>query len=239
MYERAALVLDSDTHALGELSLALISLGLRPLYATELDELVLLSREYQSQVGAVLMSGRDVTARLPELRKQVLEPLGLPLSAVVPIGERLPPELSEALRAEGMRFCLRAPFEPHELRFVVGGALSNTDPEELRLDPRVPCDTPVSIESEHRRVEGCLSDLSATGAFVAVAHPHAERTALRLHFALRGQACSASARVAWRTGPSTPAWRDRGMGVEFVAVDETTRALIRRTVAELVHRFRL
>jgi hypothetical protein len=239
MYERAALILDSNAHLLGELSLALISLGLRPLYATELDELVLLSREYRSQVGAVVLPAQNLAAQLPGLRKQVLEPLALPLSAVVPIGERLPPDVSEALRGEGMRFCLRTPFEPHELRFVVARALSDTDPEELRLDPRVPCDIPVSIESEHRRVEGRLSDLSTTGAFVAIAHPHAERQVIRLQFTLRDQPCCVSARVAWHTGPSTPPWRDRGMGVELVALDENTRALLRRTVAEQVHRFRL
>lgn len=36
MYERAALILDSETHALSELSLALITLSLRPLYTTDL-----------------------------------------------------------------------------------------------------------------------------------------------------------------------------------------------------------
>ena len=75
MYERAALIFDSEAHALGDLSLLLIALGLRPLYATDLDELVLLSREYRSQVGALLLPASEVAARLPALRKRVLEPL--------------------------------------------------------------------------------------------------------------------------------------------------------------------
>jgi hypothetical protein len=239
MYERAALILDSETHALGDLSLALITLGLRPLYTTDLDELVLLSREYRAQVGAVLLPAALLTSTLPRLRKRILEPLGLPLAAVVPIGERLPPEVCEPLRCEGMRFCLPAPYEPHELRFVVARTLSDTDPEELRLDPRAPCDIPVAVESEHRRFEGRLRDFSMTGAFVAVENPHQERALVTLHFPLRDEECRLSARVAWCTGASSPPWCDRGMGVEFLPADDATRALLRRSVAEKFHRFRL
>jgi hypothetical protein len=103
----------------------------------------------------------------------------------------------------------------------------------------VPCDIPVAIESAHRRFEGCLRDLSVSGAFVAVDHPAAERTPLTLRFALAEQTCAASARVAWRTGPNAPPWLDRGMGVEFLGVPETVSGLLRRTVAEQLRRFHL
>jgi hypothetical protein len=158
---------------------------------------------------------------------------------VVPVGDRLPPERSESLRSEGMRFCLRTPCAAHELRFVVARTLSYTDPEELRLDPRVPCDISAVIDSEHRTEKGRLADLSCSGAFVAIAHPHAERSRLTLRFTLREHACVVEARVAWRTGASSPAWCDRGAGAEFLRADDATRALIRRYVAEQVHRFRL
>jgi hypothetical protein len=235
MYERAALILDDESYALGALSLALITLGLRALHTTDLDELVLLSRECRGNVGAVLLPAAQLAEKLPHLRKRVLEPLALPLAAVVPVGERLEANVSEPLRCEGMRFCLLIPYEPHELRFVVARVLSDTDAGDLRIEPRVPCDVPVAVESEHRRLDGRLADLSTTGAFVATAHPPAEGTPL----ALRGQDCSVSARVAWRTGANAPGWLDRGMGVEFVRVEEAARALLRRTVAEQLQRFRL
>ena len=45
MYEQSALGLDGGDQYLGRLSLVLIGLGHRPLYAGDLDELVLLARE--------------------------------------------------------------------------------------------------------------------------------------------------------------------------------------------------
>jgi hypothetical protein len=238
VYERAALIFDSEGHALGDLSLSLIALGLRPLYATDFDELVLLAREYRSQIGAALLPAEVVGARLPALRERVLEPLALPASAVVTVGEPLAREV-ETLRAEGLRFCLRTPYQAHELRYVVARALSDTDPDELRRDPRVPCEIGAGVESEHRKVRGRIADLSVRGAFVALSHPHAEGSTVRLSFTLDGHACAVSARVAWRTGADTPPWRDRGMGVELLEVGEDVRELLRRTVAEQVHRFTL
>lgn len=239
MYDRAALILDSEGHPLGELSLALITLGLRPLYATELDELILLSREYRSQVSAVLVPSEDVAERLPGLRKHVLEPLGLSLSAFVPVGDRLAPELAEILRQEGVRFRLPAQCEPHEMRHVVASAMSLNDPGELRLDPRVPCNLPASVESEHRTVEGQLADISMGGAFVALAHPAAKDNGVKLQFVLAGHPVSVRARVCWRIDARSPAWRDRGMGVEFEDLDEAASAVLQQFVAEQANRFRL
>jgi uncharacterized protein (TIGR02266 family) len=238
MYERAALIFDIEGHPLGDLSLSLIALGLRPLYATDFDELVLLSREYREQVGAALLPAEVVCARLPALRKRVLEPLSLPASAVVAVGEPRPGE-AESLRTDGLRFCLRTPYQAHELRYVVARALSDTDPRELRRDPRVPCEIGVGIESEHRNVRGRMADLSERGAFVAIGHPHVEGTIVRLTFTLEGQPCAVSARVAWRTGADTPPWRDRGMGVELVDVPDDVRERLRQTVAAQVDRFTL
>lgn len=239
MYDRAALILDTESHPLGELSLALITLGLRPLYATELDELVLLSREYRSQVGAVLVPTESLAEQLPGLRKHVLEPLGLSASALVPVGSHLAPELADPLREEGVRFCLPVHYEPHELRYVVASALSANDPGELRLDPRVPCDVPVSVESEHRTVDGVLVDLSMAGAFVGLAHPSPEDSVVLLRFVLRGHTAALRTRVRWRVDAGSPAWRDRGMGVEFDELDEASRAVLQDFVAEQTARFQL
>jgi Tfp pilus assembly protein PilZ len=238
VYERAALIFDNDAHELGDLSLSLIALGLRPLYAVDPDEVVLLSREYRSQVGAALVPADVAVARLPLLKKRILEPLALPASAVLTVGEPSAGE-AEALRLEGLRFCLRTPYQAHELRYVVAQALSNTDPNDLRRDPRVPCEIGVGIASEHRSVRGRIADLSVRGLFIAIAHPHAENTELRLTFTLEGEACEVAGRVAWRTDQSTPPWRDRGMGIELVEPNEALRERLGRCVAAQVHRFRL
>jgi len=238
MYERAALIFDTEAHALGDLSLVLIALGLRPLYATDLDELVLLSREYRGQVGALLLPASDVAARLPAVRKRVLGPLGLPAASVVCVGD---PDADQAaaLRAEGLRLCLRIPYQAHELRHVVARTLSDTDPSEVRRDPRVPCDIAVDVELDGRRRRGRLVDLSVRGAFVALMGPPAPSSLAVLHFTLEERAWAAAGRVVWRTGPNTAAWREPGMGLELVAVEADLRQALGRFVAEQVKRIEL
>lgn len=240
MYDRAALILDAEGHPLGRLSLALITLGLRPLYTTELDELVLLSREYRSQVGAVLLPSENVATLLPRLRKNVLEPLGLPVSAVVPVGDPPAAELLEPLRAEGVQYRLPAAPEPHELRFVVAHAGASNDSGERRGEARVPCHLPVNVESaEQGTVDGDLEELSPNGAFVSLARPLAEGTEVRLLFVLPDHPAALRARVQWCVDAKTPAWRERGVGVEFVEPDEATEAALERFVEDGTRRLRL
>ncbi|MGH7289185.1 MAG: hypothetical protein ACREI8_14325, partial [Myxococcota bacterium] len=112
MDERSALILDSEAHDLGHVALALISLGLRPLYADCLDELVLLSREYRQQVGALLVPSVGLQNQLPVVLEQLLRPLGLPPAAVLPVGPPLPSAECDALHREGLRWSLWQPFEP-------------------------------------------------------------------------------------------------------------------------------
>jgi PilZ domain len=238
VYQRAALILDSEAHELGDLSLLLIALGLQPLYSMDLDELVLLSREYRSQVGAVLLPAAEVAARLPALRKRVLEPLALPVTSVVAVGDPTPAEC-EALRAAGLRLSLRVPYQAHELRHVVARVLSDTDPSESRRDPRVPCELAVDVELDGRRRRGRLADLSARGAFVALMGPPAPSTLVVLHFTLAERECAVAARVVWRTGPNTASWRDSGMGLELVAAEPELHQFLGRFVAEQVKRFEL
>jgi len=238
MYERAALIFDTEAHALGDLSLLLIALGLRPLYATDFDELVLLSREYRGQVGALLLPASEVTGRMPALRKRLLAPLGLTPAAVVAVGDPSPAECA-ALRGEGLRLCLRVPYQAHELRHVVARVLSDTDPSELRRDPRVPCDIAVDVELDGRRRRGRLADLSVRGAFVSLMGPPAPTSLVVLHFALEERDWAAAGRIVWRTGPNTAAWREPGMGLELVAVEADLRQALGRFVAEQVKRFEL
>jgi uncharacterized protein (TIGR02266 family) len=233
MYDRAALILDAESHPLGELSLTMISLGLRPLYATEMDELVLLSREYQSQIGAILVPTEVLAERLPELRKHILEPLDLSLRALVPVGSAPDPELADTLREQGVRFCLPHQPEPHELRYVISNAMSHEGREDTRRDPRVPCQLPVSVESEQRTVEGSLTNLSIGGVFVAMANPFPEGAEVRLQLVFGVHTASVAARVCWRVETAAS-----GMGVAFVDLDDTTREALEGFVEERVRRIR-
>ena len=134
---------------------------------------------------------------------------------------------------------LREPASPWELRFAVSLVLSETDPDEARIEMRVPCAIPVEVESAIRTTRAELTDLSAGGAFVQLAHPHRVGTQIALRGALFGRPFAVSARVCWRSGPNTPSWRDRGMGVSFEAIDPETLVLVRRQVECELDRFRI
>ena len=239
MYERSALILDADGGPLSGLSLSLIALGLTPLYSSDLDELVLLSREYRERVGAILVPTDTVRDRVGAVLERIVEPLGLSASALVPVGS--PPDLEdlEALADRGLRWALWRPFETPDLRFVVAHVLSNSDPEELRLHARVPCSLPAQVESPLRKAEVLLTDLSPGGCFARLAQPYPREARIRLRFELDLHPVSIRCRVAWSTGADRPDWHDAGMGVEFLEMEDDDRESLGRYVDERVARYRI
>jgi Tfp pilus assembly protein PilZ len=239
MYQRSALVLDEDGGALSGLSLSLISLGLSPLYSSDLDELVLLSREYRQQVGAILVPADRIQQRLRALVARIVEPLGLSAMAVVPVGTPLARGALDALADHGLRWALWQPFEAPDLRFVVAQVLSNTDPEELRLHARIPCSLPAQVESPLGRAALVLTDLSMGGCFARLAEPFSSGARIRLRCELAGQRVSIRGRVAWNTGAGAPDWHDAGMGIEFLEMDDDARVLLTRHIDERLGRYRV
>src|SRR5437867_9039919 len=95
--------------------------------------------ERRDQLGALLLPGAHASDWWEAVRKDVLEPLGLPPCAVLPVGPRIAAPEAEALHANGLRWALWEPFSPWELRFVVSMVLIETDPGDSRTQSRVPC----------------------------------------------------------------------------------------------------
>jgi uncharacterized protein (TIGR02266 family) len=239
MDERSALILDGDGAPLAGLPLSLASLGLSPLYATDMDELVLLSREHGARIGGVLVPAEAIDAQLAAVLEHVVEPLGLAPGAIVPVGAPLPGEAQGGLAQRGLRWALWRPFEACDLRFVVGQVLSDRDPEELRAEGRVPCSIPVRLQSPLRAAEGRLADLSRGGCFASLEAPFPRGTRVALRCDLDGHPFSARGRVAWASAASLPAWRDAGMGIEFLELEDDARAHLARNVAGRLDRYRL
>lgn len=239
MYERATLILDGGGAPLADLSLSLISLGLSPLYAADLDELVLLSREYQPRVGGILVSAEAVSAQLDVVLARLTAPLGLEPAALVPVGAPLPDADQDALARRGLRWALWQPFAVTDLRFVVAKVLAETDPEEFRFDVRVPCSIPARVEAPTATERVRVTDLSVGGCFASLPRPMPQNTRVTLRLDLGGEPAAIRGRVAWGTGPSTPEWRDSGMGIEFLEVDDAARSALDRQIAGWVGRFRI
>jgi hypothetical protein len=239
VYEKSALILDVGDSHLAQLSLALIELGHRPLYATDLDELVLLARERKDQVSAVVLSAARAVALWPEVRRRVVEPLGLAPACTLLVGKRLDVEDTVALHDDGLRWALWESFSFADLRFAVSHALAVADPDDFRVESRVPCSFPVDVVAHDEVAPARLTDISTGGSFVELARPVREGASILLRGQLAGRLVSIRARVAWRTGDRPPKWQKPGMGIEFEELGMQTLALLRRLVEGALDRFRL
>jgi len=239
VYERSALILDSEAGLLSQVSKSLAVLGHDPIYSDDVDELIALAGERPGKVGALLLSAVNACDWWPVVREDVVLPLRIAPRSVLPIGAVLADSDAQALHGDGLRWALAGPFTPLELRFAVSMVLSESDPNDLRLETRVPCSIAVEVASQTRAVPAELTDLSTGGAFVALAHPHPEGTPIVLRGALCGRPVSLHARVAWRTGTHTSSWRDRGMGVTFERIELATLDLLRREIDRALDRFRI
>jgi len=239
IYERSALILDSEDHRLAEVAASLSVLGHQLLYADGLEDLVSLAVEYHARVGALVVPAGRAAAWWPEVRKRVVGPFGLSPRAVLPVGERIREADAEALHRDGLRWALWEPFTPWELRFAVTMVLAVADPNELRLETRVPCAIPVEVVSDRRSTTASLTDLSSAGACIQISHPHARETAVVLRGSLAGRPVALAARVAWRSGPHSPSWRDPEMGVAFERIELGQLDLLRQEMQRSLDRFRL
>jgi PilZ domain len=239
VYERSALILDGDDHRLAEVSASLSVLGHQLLYADDLEDLVQLATEYRAQVGALLLPAGRTAEWWPAVRKRIVEPLGLAPRSVLPVGERIADAEAESLQREGLRWALSEPCTPWELRFAVTMVLAASDPSDLRLETRVPCAIPVEVSSHSRKAPAQVTDLSTGGACVQLAHPFAQETLVVLRGPLCGRSVSLPARVAWRSGPRSPSWRDREMGIAFERIELAVLDLLRQEMQRSLERFRL
>jgi hypothetical protein len=239
VYERSALILDGEDHRLAEVSASLSVLGHQLLYADDLEDLVSLADEYRAQIGALILPTVHAVEWWPAVRKRVVEPFGFASRTVLPVGPPIPESDVQALHREGLRWALWEPFTPWELRFAASMVLAEADPNDLRVETRVPCAVPIDVVADSRVSPAQLTDLSTGGACVQIAHPHARDMVVVLRGTIGGRPVSLPARVAWRSGPHSPSWRDRGMGVAFERIDLGVLDLLRQEMQRALERFRL
>ena len=230
MYERSALILDTAACALGDVSLGLINLGIRPVYATDLEELLLQAAEDQQRAGALLAPPTVLVERLARIRKRLLDPLGLPCACVLPVGPRPSDADVATLAAAGVRWAAFEPIAPRDLRYVVSLVLSLADKSELRLEPRLPCQLPTDVQAGERRLRATLSDLTTGGGYLACRAPLRPGTPLKLSFRTPDALIETGALVCWRTSPDGgfPGWLEPGMGVRFDALAPAALATVRQ-----------
>src|SRR5437667_249451 len=103
MYERSALILDSDDHCLAKVAKSLAVLGHQPIDSDDVDELILLARERPGQVGALILPAVNACDWWPVVRKDVTQPLGIAPRSVLAVGPGLADAGAESLHGDGLR----------------------------------------------------------------------------------------------------------------------------------------
>jgi len=108
---------------------------------------------------------------------------------------------------------------------------SNSTP--TRRSARVHHEVMVGVSSEDGTFSGWGTNLSEGGVFVNSHHAPQIGTRVSVLLQLPGHSeCKLSGRVAWAQ-PSGPGVDEPGMGIEFLDVDDETRALVGRMVEKL------
>src|ERR671926_462733 len=102
-----------------------------------------------------------------------------------------------------------------------------------RRSARVHHEVMVGVSSEEETFSGWGTNLSVGGVFVNSHHSPPVGTPVNVLLQLPGHSeCKLTGRVAWAQA-SGPGVDEPGMGIEFLEVDEETRALVGKMVEKL------
>jgi hypothetical protein len=231
MHDHITLILDSEGWPVAESALQLDLPWLNPAYSTDLDELVLLSREYADRIGALVVSSEGLATRLSRIRKQVLDPIGLPMSALIPVGERPPNSEVASLLTGGVRWGLWTPFERSDFEFVVGMAHSEGALGELRSFVRVPTELPCVLRVGSDEQNATVNNVSPEGAFLACEHRPPTGARVGLSFRLANHSIDAVGEVVWAGSD--------GIGLRFDGLGALADVALRDHAQKQVRAFEL
>ena len=236
---RCVLIVDDDASGLGGVSLGLNRMGVDAYYSNDRDEALLMARELGDRIGLVALPMGLVEQELPRLLKQVVEPRGLPASAVVPIGA-LPDDATRArMRDAGLAWTCNTDLSDHELGTALRLALGAHDDLDLRADPRVPADLAAQFHKGPLRKPGRLIDLSSGGAFFEIERPLPVGSQISVAFALESQELMVRTEVRWVSQGSADEGKPAGMGLHFIDGPGKGRDAVARYIAAQIQRFRL
>jgi diguanylate cyclase (GGDEF)-like protein len=236
---RYALLIDDEEGSLASLALALTRVGVLGLYARDIDEARLFSKQEGGKIRAVVM---EVDASLERIR-EILETIDADLpdgsAAVVAVGPKPGPGRLAELRNGGVSWALWSPMDDDELRFVLNSALALPSEIALREGPRAPVNLVASIVLEEHSEIGKIVTLAAGGAFVEMANPPDVGGRFTLGFTLGNEQVEVESRVVY-SNTREKSWSVgsvRGASVVFEGLSAEHQARIRELVKERLARF--
>jgi hypothetical protein len=240
-YERFALILDSETAELGEAAVRLVELGVDVLYAKHADEAILLARQEASRLGAILVPASLALAAEPGLLRRLCAGLDAGHGSLVAVGDEPEAEGLASLQRQAVQWCLWAPYDERELRFVLGAAMSLEHPNERRRHLRVPTDIETTVFMGRHRKSCRIHDLSVSGAYLAAPDPFLAGSRLSIDLGLPGGAVLGKALVVRDKTAEAEARADvpDGMGIAFSELAPGSEQCLAAFVRERIRRFQL
>jgi hypothetical protein len=240
-YHRHALVLDTPTSALGHASLALGAQGLDPLYAVDVEKALELASGYGERIAALVFPGALPLESLDLALDRLAPHLTIGAESVLIVAPPRQRARMAALRDRGIRWVVWEPYDANELRFVVAAALASGDLLEPRRGLRVPIRLPVSLRHERATHEAEIRNLSAGGAYLALAAPPEVGASLLLEFPIGERLLRTSAQVVHRQPEcgGRCAEAGPGMGVAFAPLPPLETRLLAGFLRERVDSFRI
>jgi hypothetical protein len=240
-YERFALLLDSHEAELGRLAMRLLQLGIDMMYANDLDEASLLSRQEARRLGAVLASSQGAPDRTREIIRRVCAGLDAGAGALVLVGPEVSEEAAQPLRDLGVHWRICEPYDERDLRFVLSVAMSKDHAGNRRKTLRVPCEIQTAVFMGRNRQDVTVHDLSLHGAYFASKHPFMPGSALSIEIPLPDGPFIAKGEVRNVKTADVDGRADvpDGMGVAFTQVDEEAHEVLQAYVQSWMRRFTL
>jgi hypothetical protein len=234
-------VLDDERESVGSTALALVRLGVEPLYSKWLDEVQLFACEASGRVDGAIASSRLSTGQLVALRDVVAANASEREASVLLIGPKTDPTASEDLRNSGFSSCLWEPYNAAELKFAISNLVLIPEEVAPRREPRAGANCLCWMLVDGTRSFGVLYTISARGAYVEMPSPLPVGTEIEIEFDFEDLKVATAARVIYSIGPD----QDRtsllgpGAGCVFNGLEKTIESEIRTRVARRAARYSL
>jgi hypothetical protein len=246
--ERERVLLYAFGPSQGELAQRIRQLGYETLVETEPRAAAARVARPLEPVRAILL---PVDFALP-LRAGELDQLsraaGTSGLRFVAVGERPAAAVQAKLRDKNVRLCLWSPFHERELRFVLNRALFDptrgfydSEQADLRHDLRVPTSLGARIVVGEREKSAQVYSLAVGGCFLETPRPTLVGGALDVVLPLPPGEFRVAGRVVLTNVPGNlvRANLPRGMGIEFLRLEQAAREAIGHYVRERAHAYEL
>lgn len=241
VYDRFALILDSEQTLLGDTAMRLVQMGVDTLYAKDVDEAVLLAAQESARIGAVLVPGQAAAEIGEDQLVRVCSQLSAGVASLVLVGEEPDPSLLVKLHERGARWCVWEPYTERELRFVTTETMSDGHTGNRRKHPRIPTRIETTVFMGRHAKPSVVHDLSLGGAFMAAEDPFLEGSRLSLDIELPAGRVIAKAEVVMAQTRDKLVREDtpEGMGVLFKEFTADSKERLEDYLREWIRRFQL